>query len=78
MTVRRAGMEELPLWYKLYSDTAQRNGIFLNDIEYFKSVLAAKADDTLSPATVELLLAEKDGEALAAIFLVLSGNRGNG
>ena len=76
VTVRRAGMEELPIWYKLYSDTAQRNGIFLNDIEYFKSVLAAKADDTLSPATVELLLAEKDGEALAAIFLVLSGIRG--
>lgn len=76
VTVRRAGMEELPIWYKLYSDTALRNGIFLNDIEYFKSVLAAKADDTLSPATVELLLAEKDGEALAAIFLVLSGNRG--
>ncbi|MDD4515555.1 peptidoglycan bridge formation glycyltransferase FemA/FemB family protein [Massilibacteroides sp.] len=76
VTVRQAGMDELHIWYELYKETAQRNRLFLNDIEYFKTVLNAKAEDSLSPATVELLMAEKNGEPLAAIFLIISGNRG--
>lgn len=74
--VRRVGMEELPIWYALYQDTARRNGIFLNDMDYFHTVLTARADNTASPAQVELLLAELDGEPLAAMFLVLSEHRG--
>lgn len=76
ITVRKAGMDELEVWYNLYTETALRNSIFLNDIEYFRTVLNARADDTLSPAKVKLLMAEKDGEPLAAIFLILSGSRG--
>lgn len=76
ITVRQAGLEELDVWYRLYTETSQRNRIFLNEIDYFRTVLNARADDSLSPATVELLLAEKDGEPLAALFLILSGNRG--
>ena len=64
------------IWYDLYKETALRNGLYINDIEYFSSVLTAKADDTASPARVELLLAEHEGEPLAAIFLVMSGHRG--
>src|SRR5690606_22340314 len=39
-------------------------------------VLTARADDTSSPAEVELLIAEHENIPLAAMFLVISGNRG--
>ncbi len=74
--VRQAGFEEFSTWYALYRETAERNRFFLHPESYFKTVLAAKAADTASPAEVALLLAEKDGIPLAAMFLVLSGNRG--
>lgn len=74
--VRRVGMNDLPIWYELYRQTALRNGLYLNDIEYFRTVLAARADDTSSPAEVEMLLAELNGQPLASMFLVLSEHRG--
>lgn len=74
--VRESGMDELEIWYTLYAETARRNRLYLNDIDYFKTVLNARANDSLSPATVELLMAEKDGEPLAAMFLIISGHRG--
>lgn len=74
--VRRAGMEQIDIWYELYKDTAHRNGLFVNGIEYFASVIAARADDTSSPAHVELLIAELDGVPLAAMFLVIAEHRG--
>lgn len=75
--VRSMGMEGIDIWYELYKETAARNHILLNDIKYFQAVLAARADDTVSPATVSLLVAEKEGKALAAMFLVITRNRGS-
>lgn len=74
--VYRTGIDKIDVWYKLYQETALRNGLYINKPEYFTSVLSARADDTSSPATVELLVAEHDGEPLAAMFLILSGHRG--
>ena len=74
--VRSLGMESLAIWYELYRQTAARNNFFLHDISYFKIVLSAKANDTLSPADVYLLVAEVDGMPLSAMFLVVSANRG--
>ncbi|MFD1629234.1 lipid II:glycine glycyltransferase FemX [Pseudopedobacter beijingensis] len=76
VTIQRAGLDKLDIWYALYQDTAVRNKITINGIEYFRSVLNARAEDTSSPADVELLIAEYDGLPLAAMFLVISGNRG--
>lgn len=76
VVVRKTGLESLDIWYKLYSETALRNGIFLNDISYFRTVLTARANDSRSPAEVELLLAEVDGIPLAAMFLVIADDRG--
>lgn len=73
--VRRAGLEELAIWYKLYEDTCKRNRIYLHDIEYFQAVLSTKLKDVNSTATVELLIAEVNEEPLAALFLVYSGQR---
>ena len=76
INVKKVGMENLHIWYALYQETAHRNRIHINDINYFKTVLTARAENTASPADVELLLAELDGTPLAAMFLVISGNRG--
>ena len=75
IAVRKAELNELPVWYKLYEETCNRNGIFLHDIEYFQAVLSTKLNDVNSPATVELLIAELDTEPLAAMFIVYSNNR---
>jgi len=40
-------------------------------------VLTARADDSRSPADVRLLVAEKDEKPLAAMFLVITRNRGS-
>lgn len=76
VSVKVAGIDDLYIWYELYKETALRNGLYVNDIEYFSSVLSTRADDTSSPAKVKLLIAEVDNEPLAAMFLVLSGHRG--
>jgi len=69
-------MDSLAIWYDLYKQTAVRNNFFLHDISYFRIVLSARANDTLSPADVHLLVAEVEGKPLAAMFLVVSANRG--
>lgn len=73
--VRASGMEELETWYSLYAETATRNNIFLHDIEYFKTVLELKTREVPSAANVHMLLAHKDEEPLAAMFLVIAGKR---
>ncbi|WP_280745017.1 MULTISPECIES: peptidoglycan bridge formation glycyltransferase FemA/FemB family protein [unclassified Parabacteroides] len=76
VSVRRAGLEQIGIWYELYKETALRNNLFVNNVEYFTSVISARADDTSSPAHVELLIAEVDNIPLAAMFLVLTAHRG--
>lgn len=76
VNVKSSGLENLSTWYKLYEETALRNRLFLHDIEYFKTVLTTKTKNTQSPAEVILLIAEFDNKPLAAMFLVISGNRG--
>ncbi|MCF8233377.1 MAG: peptidoglycan bridge formation glycyltransferase FemA/FemB family protein [Bacteroidales bacterium] len=73
--IERPGMEKLDVWYKLYGETARRNGIHVQDMSYFKTVLTARANHTNSPADVDLLVAGKNGTPLAAMFLAVSGNR---
>lgn len=73
LTVRKAELNEFSTWYKLYSETCKRNGIYLHDVGYFQAVLSTKL--TNSSANVELLIAEFDNEPLAAMFLVHSGKR---
>jgi len=73
--VRRAGMDELDKWYRLYDETYTRNHLASNDMNFFEQVFKTRADDTWSPGEVDLLLAEKDGEPLAGMFLARSGGR---
>jgi len=75
VTVRCIGLDQLDVWYKLYEDTARRNGIHLNDIKYFSAMLTTQARQSTSPAEVMLLVAERDNQPLAAMFLVISDKR---
>lgn len=75
--VRMAGMESIRVWYNLYQETARRNGIVLNDIKYFEAILSAAAEQSGSMTDVKLLVAELDNKPLAAMFLILSDNRGS-
>lgn len=77
VVVRRGDRRDLPLWYALYTETANRNGIVLNDIRYFEAILTAKSDKTKSPAEVFFLIAELDHQPLAALILVISAHRGS-
>ncbi|HEY8401828.1 MAG TPA: peptidoglycan bridge formation glycyltransferase FemA/FemB family protein [Cytophagaceae bacterium] len=71
--VREAGREKLRHWYRLHLETAQRNKIIFSKINYFESLLEAKA---LSPQTkVHLLMAEVEEKPLAGMFLVMNGGR---
>jgi lipid II:glycine glycyltransferase (peptidoglycan interpeptide bridge formation enzyme) len=73
--VREGDIEDLPLWYRLYRETCSRNRIFLHDIKYFRDIFKVDQAHYDLSAKAELLIAEKDGEALAAMFLVYSGKR---
>lgn len=42
--VRSAGIEGLQIWHSLYQETAFRNGLHLNDIQYFHSIFASKME----------------------------------
>lgn len=75
--VRMADRKSIGIWYKLYQETAKRNKIYLSDIRYFEALLEARADKTDSPAEVMFLIAEADDTPLAAMFLIISGNRGS-
>jgi hypothetical protein len=73
--INRIEPDRLDAWYGLYKDTCLRNGVFLHDIAYFKTVLETKATDSSSPAEIQLLLASNGKQPLAAMMLAISGNR---
>lgn len=77
VAVRLADLNDINIWYELYKETAERNGILLNDIKYFKAILTTKSEKTKSPADVYYLIAELDNKPLAAMFLVISADRGS-
>ena len=75
IVVRNAGIEGLPAWYDLYSKTAKRHKMNLNDINYFAASLKVSDLDCDSPARVHLLLAELNDTPVAGIILAVSGSR---
>lgn len=73
--VRRVGVEGLGVWYDLYTETALRNGLYLNDISYFQNMFVPKMENPDDDVRVELMIAYYDDMPLAALFLVLSAHR---
>jgi lipid II:glycine glycyltransferase (peptidoglycan interpeptide bridge formation enzyme) len=73
VTVREGTKEDLDTWQKLYNLTARRNGIRPHGARYFEALLG-EPGNAGTPRT-RLLLAEKDGLPLAAMFLSVSADR---
>ena len=73
--VRFLRPDEIHIWYNLYRETAQRNNLYVNDLSYFETVLTTNAGQSSSPAEVFLMLAEHEGEPLAAMFQTITSHR---
>jgi hypothetical protein len=70
VSVRRAGEEELPVFYRLYRETARRDGIAIHNMDYYAALFAHSRewDGRRGNAVIGLYIAEYKGEALAAII----------
>lgn len=75
VNVVSAGMEGLETWYGLYTETALRNGLHLNSINYFYNMFASKTECSDKDVNVKLMIAYYEDIPLAAMFLVLSSHR---
>jgi lipid II:glycine glycyltransferase (peptidoglycan interpeptide bridge formation enzyme) len=77
VTVRVGKQEDLPALYKMYAETSVRDGFVIRNEEYYMTVwkLFMNAAVSGQPSAVPLI-AEVDGEAVAAIFLFMFAGRG--
>ncbi|MDR1374457.1 MAG: peptidoglycan bridge formation glycyltransferase FemA/FemB family protein [Treponema sp.] len=75
VSVRRAEAEELPLFYRLYRETARRDGIAIHSAEYYAALFAHSREweGRDGSAGIRLYIAEYEGEALAAIITLFRG-----
>ena len=72
--VKICSIEQLDIWYDLYTQTAIRNNFHLHPIEYFRVILEEKCKQDES-MLVFLLIAFYNNTPLASMFLTLSANR---
>lgn len=77
VAVRVGTAEDLPALYKLYAETSVRDGFVIRNQEYYMTVwkLFLRPAVQGQPATIPLI-AEVDGEPVAAIFLFMFAGRG--
>ncbi|MCR8669290.1 peptidoglycan bridge formation glycyltransferase FemA/FemB family protein [Aestuariibaculum sp. M13] len=75
INVKEYGIEHMNDWYKLYLETANRHGMPAQNEEFFSTIFNNQ-DNSKKGVTVKMLMAEKDGEFLSSMFLVLSKKRG--
>ncbi len=69
--VRRATDEELPLLYKMYTQTATRDGFIIREMEYYLRVWRLFMQSKMA----EALIAEVEGEPVAGLVLFHLGRR---
>lgn len=72
--VRTAGKADLETWYRLYRETAERNHFYHHGTDFFEGMLKANEQSHENTGSI-MLIAEHDGEALAAMWLGLSGRQ---
>jgi lipid II:glycine glycyltransferase (peptidoglycan interpeptide bridge formation enzyme) len=69
--VKEYGIEHINDWYSLYQETAIRHKMVLKNEMYFATILKNQ-DNTKNGVNVKMLMAERAGEFLASMFLVVS------
>jgi peptidoglycan pentaglycine glycine transferase (the first glycine) len=78
VSLRVGTLEDLPMLYKMYAETSVRDGFVIRDEEYYLTVwktFMSKVEGQMSGPSVIPLIAEVDGEMVAAIFLFMFGER---
>ena len=73
--VKEYGIDKLDEWYALYKETCDRNNLTLHNEDYFKGMLALQKNNP-EDIKINLLMADIDGNYLAAMFLIQSNKRG--
>jgi lipid II:glycine glycyltransferase (peptidoglycan interpeptide bridge formation enzyme) len=79
VTIRVGTQTDLPMLYKMYAETSLRDGFVIRDEGYYKTVWTTfMQSSTFKPSnfpTCEPLIAEVNGEAVAAIFVFYFASR---
>jgi len=76
VAVAEGGAGELPIFYSLYRETAERDRIALHPESYYERLFALAAGAAQSPrADLRLWVARHQGQALAAIVTLFRGER---
>ncbi|MDR2020021.1 MAG: peptidoglycan bridge formation glycyltransferase FemA/FemB family protein [Treponema sp.] len=75
VSVRRAEAGELPVFYRLYQETARRDGIAIHSADYYAALFAHSREwnGRQGSADIGLYMAEYEGETLAAIITLFRG-----
>ena len=71
VTVRKARLDELPLLYQMYVETADRDGFIIRPESYYLEVWTK----FINAAMAEALIAEFDGAVLAGLVFFYLGSR---
>jgi lipid II:glycine glycyltransferase (peptidoglycan interpeptide bridge formation enzyme) len=76
VVVRVGTSADWAMLYKMYAETSMRDGFAIRDERYYKTVWSTfNQPETLNLPTCEPLIAEVDGEPVAAIFVFYFGER---
>jgi len=79
VTIRTGTVDDLPLLYKMYAETSVRDGFVIRDENYYMTVwklfFNVETFKRSNVPTCEPLIAEVDGEPVAAIFLFMFAGR---
>ena len=73
VTIRTGGSDDLPMLYKMYAETSVRDGFVVRDEDYYQIVWGTFMQPSIPRA--EPLIAEVNGEAVAAIFIFCFAGR---
>lgn len=77
VSVRAGNKDDWPMLYKMYAETSVRDGFVIRDEEYYRKVWALFSPDVEGQRfpIAEPLIAEVDGEPVAAIFVFAFAGR---
>lgn len=70
LTFREGNLGDLPLFYSILSETAERNGFGIHPQAYYEFAVSL-----FLPERAALILAEREGELLAGVMVFAFGNR---
>ena len=74
VSLRVGTLEDFPMLYKMYAETSVRDGFVIRDEEYYKTAWGIFMRSSGLPSAVPLI-AEVNGETVAAIFLFMFAER---